>query len=259
MVITARNARFSGKSACRFHAVEGLLTKACQSSRLKGCERKNRPCCRLRARRRRRPRAHRTAPRRQDDGGLVGVSRRQDRGSRTAGTNLNQRVEGGTGNRRQRGLSRAAHFRQPQLCGLSSPDAAVCLPALGGNGRRDGRSAARLGEAKPAEGLRYAASGRSTGVPLAGAAVMPANTSSEQESPMRRFIPKAQFRRLLAAQDGTTAIEYAIIASGIAGVLIATVANLRGSLKTIWTAVAAALQQRPRCPQTRPFVVSASP
>jgi pilus assembly protein Flp/PilA len=76
---------------------------------------------------------------------------------------------------------------------------------------------------------------------------------------MRRFIPKAQFRRLLAAQDGTTAIEYAIIASGIAGVLIATVATLGGSLKTMWTAVAAALQQRPRCPQTRPFVVSASP
>ena len=59
---------------------------------------------------------------------------------------------------------------------------------------------------------------------------------------MRRFIPKAQFRRLLAAQDGTTAIEYAIIASGIAGVLIATVATLGGSLKAMWTAVAAASQ-----------------
>lgn len=54
---------------------------------------------------------------------------------------------------------------------------------------------------------------------------------------MRRLVPSA-LRRFPSAQDGTTAIEYAIIASGIAGALVAVINSLGGSLNTMWTSVA---------------------
>lgn len=54
---------------------------------------------------------------------------------------------------------------------------------------------------------------------------------------MRRFVPNA-IRRFLPAQDGATAIEYAMIASGIAGALVAAITTLGGSLNTTWTNVA---------------------
>ena len=54
---------------------------------------------------------------------------------------------------------------------------------------------------------------------------------------MRHFVPSA-IRRFRSAQDGATAIEYAIIAAGIGGAIIATVTTLGGSLKTMWTNVA---------------------
>ena len=56
---------------------------------------------------------------------------------------------------------------------------------------------------------------------------------------MRRFIAAEQTRRFLTAREGTTAIEYAVIASGIAGALIATVFTLGGTVAGMWTAVAA--------------------
>ncbi len=55
---------------------------------------------------------------------------------------------------------------------------------------------------------------------------------------MRRFIPRAQVRRFLPAQEGATAIEYAMIASGIAGVLVAAITSIGGSVTNMWTAVA---------------------
>jgi len=55
---------------------------------------------------------------------------------------------------------------------------------------------------------------------------------------MRRLNSTATIRRFLSAKEGTTAIEYAMIASGIAGVLIATVTTLGGSVTTMWTSVA---------------------
>lgn len=51
---------------------------------------------------------------------------------------------------------------------------------------------------------------------------------------------RAELGRFVNAQDGTTAIEYAIIAAGVAGVLIATVTALGGSVTAMFTAVAAA-------------------
>lgn len=55
---------------------------------------------------------------------------------------------------------------------------------------------------------------------------------------MRHLMSKA-LRRLLRAQDGATAIEYALIASGIAGAIVLAVTALGGSLTTMWARVAA--------------------
>ena len=55
---------------------------------------------------------------------------------------------------------------------------------------------------------------------------------------MRNLIPTDQVRRFLAAQEGATAIEYALIAAGIAGAVIAVVTTLGGSVNTMWTSVA---------------------
>jgi Flp pilus assembly pilin Flp len=55
---------------------------------------------------------------------------------------------------------------------------------------------------------------------------------------MRRFKTIAEGRRLLREQDGATAIEYAIIAAGIAGAIIVTVGTLGGKLVTMWGAIA---------------------
>jgi pilus assembly protein Flp/PilA len=45
-------------------------------------------------------------------------------------------------------------------------------------------------------------------------------------------------RRFVIARDGATAIEYAIIAAGIAAAIVTTVTALGGSLSTLWGLVA---------------------
>ncbi|HZT24457.1 MAG TPA: Flp family type IVb pilin [Pseudolabrys sp.] len=52
---------------------------------------------------------------------------------------------------------------------------------------------------------------------------------------------RAELGRFVNAQDGTTAIEYAIIASGIAVAIIAAVTGLGVSVKGMFTAIASAL------------------
>jgi Flp pilus assembly pilin Flp len=56
---------------------------------------------------------------------------------------------------------------------------------------------------------------------------------------MRRFNVFAESRRLSHSQDGATAIEYAIIAAGIAGAIIVAVGTLGDQLVVMWSAVAA--------------------
>ena len=50
----------------------------------------------------------------------------------------------------------------------------------------------------------------------------------------------AQLRCFAAAVDGATAIEYALIACGVAGAIILTVSTLGSSVLGLYTAVAAA-------------------
>ena len=54
---------------------------------------------------------------------------------------------------------------------------------------------------------------------------------------MRRLIPTDQGRRFLSAQEGATAIEYAMIASGIAGAIAAAIATLGGQVTNWWVTV----------------------
>jgi len=51
---------------------------------------------------------------------------------------------------------------------------------------------------------------------------------------MRRFA-MTETRRFLADESGATAIEYALIASGIAGATIAVVGRVGVNVKTMWT------------------------
>jgi|tagenome__1003787_1003787.scaffolds.fasta_scaffold14830282_2 Flp pilus assembly pilin Flp len=53
---------------------------------------------------------------------------------------------------------------------------------------------------------------------------------------MRHF--STELRRLVTASDGATSIEYAVIACGIAGVLIAVVNTLGVSVLGLFTSVA---------------------
>jgi pilus assembly protein Flp/PilA len=49
---------------------------------------------------------------------------------------------------------------------------------------------------------------------------------------MRRLFTNAPFRRFLCAQGGATAIEYAMIASGVSIAIAATITALGSALKT---------------------------
>jgi pilus assembly protein Flp/PilA len=68
--------------------------------------------------------------------------------------------------------------------------------------------------------------------------LIPAN-KPDQEMPIYRFVLKAHIRRFLPAQEGTTAIEYAVIAAGIAGVLVAVITTLGGKMVVMWGTIAA--------------------
>jgi len=48
-------------------------------------------------------------------------------------------------------------------------------------------------------------------------------------------------QRFIADRSGSTAIEYAIIAAGIASAVAATITTLGGSVDTMWTSVKNAL------------------
>ena len=51
----------------------------------------------------------------------------------------------------------------------------------------------------------------------------------------------AEIRRFLPAREATTAIEYAVIASGIACAIIAAVNAVGGSVSAMWDRIASAL------------------
>ena len=57
---------------------------------------------------------------------------------------------------------------------------------------------------------------------------------------MRRAAIVRLLHRLLRNRRGATAIEYAIIAAGIAAVLVSAIATLGGSVSSMWTTIQSA-------------------
>jgi Flp pilus assembly pilin Flp len=51
---------------------------------------------------------------------------------------------------------------------------------------------------------------------------------------MRRFNVTAEVRRFLAARQGATAVEYAIVTGGIAVAIVMAVTTLGSTLKTLY-------------------------
>jgi pilus assembly protein Flp/PilA len=57
---------------------------------------------------------------------------------------------------------------------------------------------------------------------------------------MHNVMTIRNFRRFLRTQSGATAIEYALIAAGVAGAIVATITLLGGSVVDMWTTVSGA-------------------
>ena len=51
---------------------------------------------------------------------------------------------------------------------------------------------------------------------------------------MRRFVPSTQVRRFLPAQEGATAIEYALIACGISIAIVGAVTSVGSAMMTMY-------------------------
>lgn len=58
---------------------------------------------------------------------------------------------------------------------------------------------------------------------------------------MRRLLNLSQAHDFLRDQDGATAIEYALIAAGVAAAIIVTVNALGVSVVNMWTTISSAL------------------
>src|SRR5262245_65997178 len=132
-------------------------------------------------------------------------------------------------------MSRSAHLREPHLSGFPPVDAALCLPALGRNRSRAGGPVASLGKAEPATRVSDAARRRTLDIASYDAALRPEDIEDEMPKTPLSF-PKSALRsaaivsccRFARDEQGATAIEYALIAAGIA-VAIATTVSLVGS------------------------------
>jgi pilus assembly protein Flp/PilA len=117
-------------------------------------------------------------------------------------------------------MPRAVRVRITQLYGLSSANAALSLPALGRHRHSFGALSVEMGEAEGTRELSNAASRFAAYTDVA------------------RFTLK----RFLSDMSGATAIEYAMMAGGIAVVVVAAVNLLGQNVKaTFFDKVVAAL------------------
>src|SRR5208282_3394535 len=203
-----------------------------------GRERQTCPRRRLRPDRRRWPRAHRATAARQVDGGAVGVPRRQGRVRRAAGTELDPRAEGGTGYHRQAGVPRAAHVCEPPLSRLPPAHAALCLPALGRDGRGAGGAKAQMGATERVAELSDAACRRTADLAPHNAHVIRTPEGLKTMFKFPRLMIVTPVLRFARDDGGATAIEYAMIASGVAIAIASTIVSLGSTVKGLYTSVA---------------------
>ena len=57
---------------------------------------------------------------------------------------------------------------------------------------------------------------------------------------MRSFVSTRCIRSFLRNEEAATSIEYAIIASGVAGAIVASITLVGGSVTTMWAAIKSA-------------------
>src|SRR5258706_11753389 len=134
----------------------------------------------------------------------MGISWRQGRGKRTARRRVDPRASGGTRHCRERSLSRAVHLCFAYLQRISPFDAALCLPPLGRDPAAAASSGAQMDPSERHEGLSHAR-GRL------------AAYSHAARSLMKNFA---------CDKNGSTAIEYGLIAGLIALVIITAVTTV---------------------------------
>src|SRR5262249_2821867 len=121
--------------------------------------------------------------------------------------------------------------------------AALRLPALGRFRRSPGRTDAQVGTANRAPRLSDAARRRTADLPSHDAHMIRTPKGPKTMSKNPSFSIVASVRRFLRDDSGATAIEYALVASGIAVAIASTVTALGSSVKNnLYSNVASALK-----------------
>src|SRR5690242_5392537 len=150
----------------------------------------------------------------------MGISWRQDRGTRAARRRVDPRAQGRARDRGEGSLSRAVHLCFAYLWRISPFDAALCLPPLGGNPAAAPSRGAEMGTSQGHEGLSHARGRRA------------AHTHAARPA-MKNFTRDTR---------GATAIEYGMIAALIAMVIITAVTTVGTTLSsTLYGSIATAV------------------
>src|SRR5690349_7823659 len=121
----------------------------------------------------------------------MGISWRQSRTGRASGGNRDSGIPRGIGDHDLGTVPGALYVRVAHLSGFSTPDASVCLPAMGRHGHGARAYRAQMVEAARVDGTGDAAS----------------------RSAARRHAARSTLAALLRDTNGATSIEYALIAS----------------------------------------------
>src|ERR1700728_300786 len=153
----------------------------------------------------------------------MGISRRQDRAERNAGNGVDPRTARGVGHHGSAGVLGAVHLCLAQLRAIPSSDAALSMPALGGNAPRPRAFGDQMGEAARVDGqpgrVSHARSGFAAAADAARSAVM-------------EFAAKA---------CGATAIEYALIAALISLAIITALGSLGTQMAAMYVLIVNAM------------------
>src|ERR1044071_8257389 len=169
----------------------------------------------------------------------MGISWRQSRTGRASGGNRDPRIPRGIGDHDLGAVPGAVYVRVAHLPGLSTPDASLCVSALGRHSH--GARAHLPGLSTPDASLCVSALGRhSHGARAHRAQVVEAARTHDTgdaagRSAARRHAARSALASLLRDVSGATAIEYALIASLISILIIAGITQIGTALLVFYT------------------------
>src|SRR5215469_7533240 len=153
----------------------------------------------------------------------MGISRRQDRAGRNAGSGADPRIARGVGYFGKTGLPGALHLCVAQLRSVPSFDAALPVQALG----------------------RHSASPRTFRHQM-GQAARPHRQPGRVSHAGRRFAVAADVARsavndFIADAAGATAIEYGLLAALISVAILAGISTLGGQMQAMYVSISQAM------------------